>query len=145
MIRRNTNHSNTASRGQATLIAKAPFLQYVPFLYVSALTGLRARKLFDVILDVADARQLRIQTAEVNRVMQDLIQRQMPPQKPGEEVKLLYASQIGTAPPTFAIVSNRPQDVPESYQRYLANGFREAWAFTGSPLRLRFTSRGARR
>jgi GTP-binding protein len=137
--------SNTASRGQATLIAKAPFLQYVPFLYVSALTGLRARKLFDVILDVADARQLRIQTAEVNRVMQDLIQRQMPPQKPGEEVKLLYASQIGTAPPTFAIVSNRPQDVPESYQRYLMHGFRSAWPFPGSPVRLRFTSRGASR
>jgi GTP-binding protein len=137
--------SNTASRGEATLIAKAPFLQYVPFLYVSALTGLRARKLFDLILEVADARQQRIQTAEVNRVMQDLIQRQMPPQKPGEEVKLLYASQIGTAPPTFAIVSNRPQDVPESYQRYLMHGFRSAWPFPGSPVRLRFTSRGAGR
>ena len=62
----------------------------------------------------------------------------------GEEVKLLYASQIGTAPPTFAIVSNRPRDVPESYQRYLANGFREVWPFPGSPLRLKFTSRGAK-
>ena len=58
-------------------------------------------------------------------------------------MKLLYASQIGTAPPTFAIVSNRPLDVPESYQRYLANGFREVWPFTGSPLRLKFTSRGS--
>lgn len=137
--------SNTASRGQAALIAKAPFLQYVPFLYVSALTGLRARKLFDLILEVADARQQRIRTSEVNRIMQELIQRQMPPQKPGEEVKLLYASQIGTAPPTFAIVSNRPQDVPESYQRYLLHGFRSAWAFPGSPVRLKLTSRGAGR
>ena len=135
--------SNTASRGQAALIQKAPFLQYVPFLYVSALTGLRARKLFDLIIEVADARQGRVKTAEVNRVMQELIQRQMPPQKPGEEVKLLYASQIGTAPPTFAIVSNRPHDVPESYQRYLMHGFRSAWPFPGSPVRLRFTSRGA--
>ena len=67
------------------------------------------------------------------------------PQQPGQEVKLLYASQIGIAPPTFAIVTNRPDDVPESYQRYLANGFREAWPFTGAPVRLRFTSRGARR
>ena len=70
------------------------------------------------------------------------MQRAQPPQKPGEEVKLLYASQIGTAPPTFAIVSNRPDDVPESYQRYLVHGFREAWGSSGSPLRIKFTSRG---
>ena len=67
----------------------------------------------------------------------------MPPQKPGEEVKLLYASQVGTAPPVIAIVSNRPEDVPESYQRYLTHGFRAAWKFPGSPLRLKFTARGA--
>ena len=60
-------------------------------------------------------------------------------------MKQLYASQIAVAPPTIAIVSNRPDDVPESYQRYLHNGFREAWPFTGAPVRLRFTSRGARR
>ena len=64
---------------------------------------------------------------------------------PGEEVKLLYASQIGTAPPTLAIVSNRPDEVPESYQRYLVHGFREAWPFPGSPLRLKFTRRGSKR
>jgi len=74
-----------------------------------------------------------------------LVERNAPPQKPGEEVKLLYASQIDTAPPTLAIVSNRPDEVPESYQRYLAHGFREAWPFTGSPLRLKFTRRGSRR
>lgn len=62
-----------------------------------------------------------------------------------EAVELLYASQIDTAPPTLAIVSNRPDEVPESYQRYLAHGFREAWPFTGSPLRLKFTRRGSRR
>jgi GTP-binding protein len=135
--------SNTAERGQASLIERVPFLQYVPFLYVSALTGQRVRKLFDLIVEVAEARQVRIKTSEVNRVLQELVDRQMPPQKPGEEVKLLYASQIGTAPPTFAIVSNRPHDVPESYQRYLVHGFRRAWAFPGSPVRVRFTSRGA--
>jgi len=135
--------SNTAARGQAELVAKAPFLQYVPFVYVSSLTGQRVRKVFDLIVDVADARQLRIKTAEVNRILQELVERQMPPQKPGEAVNLLYASQVGTAPPTIAIVSNRPDDVPESYQRYLVHGFRAAWSFTGSPLRLKFTARGA--
>jgi GTP-binding protein len=137
--------ANTARQGQDALIAKAPFLRYVPFLYVSALTGQRVRKILELIIEVADGRELRVPTAEVNRVLADLIERNAPPQKPGEEVKLLYASQIGTAPPTLAIVSNRPDEVPESYQRYLAHGFREVWPFPGSPLRLKFTRRGSRR
>jgi GTP-binding protein len=137
--------ANTARQGQEALIAKAPFLRYVPFLYVSSLTGQRVRKVLDLIVQVAEGRQVRVPTAEVNRVLATLVERNAPPQKPGEEVKLLYASQIGTAPPTLAIVSNRPDEVPESYQRYLAHGFREAWPFTGSPLRLKFTRRGSRR
>jgi GTP-binding protein len=137
--------SGTAQRGEAALVARVPFLEYVPFVYLSALTGQRVRKVLDLILEVAEARTGRIQTSEVNRVLEELIARQMPPQKPGEAVKLLYASQIETGPPTFAIVSNRPDDVPESYQRYLTHGFRSAWPFQGSPLRLKFTSRGARR
>ncbi len=137
--------ANTAHQGQEALVAKAPFLRYVPFLYVSAVTGQRVRKVLDLILEVAADRERRVPTAEVNKVLASLIERNAPPQKPGEEVKLLYASQIATAPPTLAIVSNRPDEVPESYQRYLANGFREAWPFTGSPLRLKFTSRGSRR
>jgi GTP-binding protein len=137
--------ANTAHQGQEALVAKAPFLRYVPFLYVSALTGQRVRKVLDLIVEVAEGRERRVPTAEVNKVLATLIERNAPPQKPGEEVKLLYASQIATAPPTLAIVSNRPDEVPESYQRYLAHGFREAWPFTGSPLRLKFTSRGSRR
>jgi len=137
--------ANTARQGQEALVAKAPFLRYVPFLYVSALTGQRVRKVLDLIVEVAEGRERRVPTAEVNKVLATLIERNAPPQKPGEEVKLLYASQIATAPPTLAIVSNRPDEVPESYQRYLVHGFREAWPFTGSPLRLKFTSRGSRR
>jgi GTP-binding protein len=136
--------ANTARQGQDALIAKAPFLRYVPFLYVSALTGQRIRKVLDLIIEVAEGREVRVPTAEVNKILAELIQRNAPPQKPGEEVKLLYASQIGTAPPTLAIVSNRPEEVPESYQRYLVNGFRQAWPFPGSPLRLKFTRRGSR-
>jgi GTP-binding protein len=138
-------NANTARQGQEALIAKAPFLRYVPFLYVSALTGQRVRKILDLIVQVAEGRELRVPTAEVNKVLAELVERNAPPQKPGEEVKLLYASQIGTAPPTLAIVSNRPDEVPESYQRYLVHGFREAWPFPGSPLRLKFTRRGSRR
>lgn len=137
--------SQTAKRGQDSLVERVPFLRYVPFIYTSALTGQRVRQVLDEILTVAEARQRRVQTAEVNKVLQDLLQRHAPPQRPGEEVKLLYASQIRVAPPTIAIVSNRPDDVPEAYQRYLIHGFRDAWDFHGSPLVLRFTARGSRR
>jgi len=137
--------SNTAKRGEEILVKKAPFLQYVPFVYVSARTGQRVRKVLDVALEVAESRARRIATSEVNQVLESLVQRQQPPQQAGEEVKLLYASQIGTTPPAFAIVSNRPDDVPESYQRYLLHGFRSAWGFTGAPVRLKFSARSGRR
>jgi len=137
--------TNTAKRGEEILVKKAPFLQFVPFVYVSARTGQRTRKVLDIALEVAEARARRIATSEVNQVLENLVQRQQPPQQAGEEVKLLYASQIGTTPPAFAIVSNRPDDVPESYQRYLLNGFRNAWGFTGAPVRLKFSARSGRR
>jgi len=136
--------ANTARRGQETLIAKAPFLAHVPFIYVSSLSGQRVRKILDLILEVAEARSRRVTTAEVNRVLNALIEKNNPPQQLGEPIKLLYASQIGTEPPGFAIVSNRPDEVPESYQRYLLNGFRSAWQFTGAPVRLKFTRRGSK-
>jgi GTP-binding protein len=138
--------ANTAKRGQDLLTEKAPFLSFVPFVYTSAETGQRVSKLSDLIIAVAEARERRVPTAEVNQVLEDLIQRNAPPQKPGEEVKLLYASQVGTRPPAFAIVCNRPADVPEAYQRYLLNGFRAAWGFDGAPVRLKFKrrSRGRR-
>jgi GTP-binding protein len=130
--------ANTAIRGEKELATKAPFLNFIPFLYVSAKTGQRVTKLFDLILTVAGERQKRVPTAEVNRVLEALVRRQQPPQPVGESVRLFYASQIGTAPPRFAIVANRPDAIPESYSRYLVNGFREAWAFTGAPVNLRF-------
>jgi GTP-binding protein len=137
--------AQTAQRGEMTVTERAPFLNFVPFLYVSAATGQRVHQLLDLICAVADEREKRVQTAEVNKVLEQLVQRNSPPQRPGEEVKLLYASQVGTSPPTIAIVTNRPDDVPEAYQRYLVNGFRDAWDFRGSPLRLKFTARGSKR
>jgi len=136
--------SNTAKRGEEELREKAPFLRYVKFVYLSATTGQRVHQLPELILEVAAARERRIATAEVNKVLEELVQKSNPPQKPGEEVKLLYASQVGTAPPVFAIVCSRPDAIPESYERYLINGFRKAWSFEGSPLRLKFKRRSGR-
>jgi GTPase len=130
--------ANTATRGEEELRSRAPFLQYLPFVYVSAKTGQRVPRLLDVLLTVAAERGKRVPTAEVNRVLEALLARQQPPQPVGEPVRLFYASQIGTAPPRFAVVANRPESIPESYARYLVHGFREAWAFTGAPLALKF-------
>jgi GTP-binding protein len=129
--------SNTAVRGESEVMERAPSLEFVPFLYLSAKTGQRVPKLLDLIAAVAAEREKRVPTAEVNRVLGALVDRQQPPQPVGESVRLLYASQIGTAPPRFAIVSNRPEAIPESYARYLVKGFREAWQFTGSPVNLK--------
>ncbi len=130
--------TNMAKRGEDILTEKAPFLKHVPFLYGSAETGQRIRQLFDLIIEVTEARDRRVATAEVNKVLEALVERTNPPQKPGAEVKILYGTQIGTAPPRFAIVCNRPEAIPEAYQRYLVNGFRRAWKFTGSPVRVSY-------
>jgi GTP-binding protein len=129
--------SNTAIKGQKEIVERAPFLEAAPFVYLSALTGQRARRLLDLIIEVAEARKRRVATAEVNRTLRALVDRSQPPQTSGPEVKLLYGSQVASAPPTFALVSNNPEAIPESYQRYLVNGFRQQWGFTGTPIRLK--------
>jgi GTP-binding protein len=137
--------TNTARDGERDIKARAPFLEFIPFFYVSAKTGQRVSKLLDAILTVAEERQKRVPTAEVNRVLEELLARQQPPQPVGESVRLFYATQVGTAPPRFAVVANRPEAIPESYSRYLHNGFREAWEFTGAPLTIKFRRKRGRR
>ena len=137
--------TNTAVQGERDNKARAPFLQFIPFYYVSAKTGQRVTKLLDAIVAVAEARKKRVPTAEVNRVLEALLARQQPPQPVGDSVRLFYATQVGTAPPRFAVVANRPEAIPESYTRYLHNGFREAWEFTGAPLTIKFRRKKGRR
>ena len=122
--------------------ARVPNLQWVPFLFVSALTGQRVRKVLDLILEVNVARGRRIETHEVNEVMEKLVRRQPPPLHRGRAVKLKYATQVMASPPTFAVFSNFPKSLPASYVRYLHNGFRDAWSFMGTPIRIRL--RGGR-
>jgi GTP-binding protein len=137
--------TNTAIEGEKVNQERAPFLKFIPFYYVSALTGQRVIKLLDAIVSVAEERKKRVPTAEVNRVLEALLARQQPPQPVGESVRLFFATQVGTAPPRFAVVSNRPEAIPESYTRYLHNGFREAWDFTGAPLTIKFRRKKGRR
>ena len=136
--------ANTAHRGEVELAEKAPFLADVPFVYTSALTGQRVRKVLDLIFEVAAEREKRVTTSQVNQLLETLVEKSGPPQKMGEEVRLLFASQVGVAPPVIAIISNRPDDVAESYRRYLEHGFREAFGFKGVPMRIKFGSRGSK-
>jgi GTP-binding protein len=137
--------TGTAKRGQEDVADRAAFLEAVPFLYVSALTGQRVRQVLERIIEVAAERERRVPTADVNRVLRALAERNQPPQHHGQEVKLLYGSQVGTRPPTFALVVSRPKAIPEAYRRYLERGFRSAWGFRGSPLRIRFRARRSNR
>ena len=115
---------------------KAPYLNFVPFLFASAKTGLRVNRVLDLILAVDEERQKRITTSEVNQRLGELLARLQPPQAAGREVRLNYATQVQTSPPTIAVFGNHPELVEEHYVRYLHNGFREAWGFTGNPLRI---------
>jgi GTP-binding protein len=115
---------------------KAPYLKFVPFLFTSALTGQRVNTVLDRILEVELEREKRITTSEVNQKLGELLARRQPPQAAGREIKLNYATQVETSPPTIAVFGNAPDLVEEHYIRYLHNGFRGYWGFTGNPLRI---------
>ncbi len=115
---------------------KAPYLRFVPFLFVSAKTGQRVSKILELLVEVNDERHKRVSTSDVNERLSELLARRQPPQAAGREIKLNYATQVEVAPPTIAVFGNNPDLVEEHYIRYLHNGFREAWAFTGNPLRI---------
>jgi GTPase len=133
--------TNTAIEFERSLHARAPALKWVPVLFTSALTGQRVHKVLDLVLEVADNRETRIPTSRVNEVLQQLLQRKNPPQFRGLVVKMHYASQVAVKPPTFVIFVNHPKGVPEHFMRYLHNGFRAAWGFMGTPLRLRLRAK----
>lgn len=126
----------SAARFEKECREKAPYLAFVPFLFASAKTGLRVTKVLDVIVEVAAERMKRITTSEVNDRLGQLVARLQPPQASGREVRLMYATQVDVAPPTFAVFGNHPDLVAEHYVRYLHNGFRESWGFRGNPVRI---------
>jgi GTPase len=131
----------TAPNFEKSLHEKAPFLKWVPTVFISALTGQRVQRLLPQILEIQEERNRRIATHEVNEVLRELTSRARPPHAQGRPVKLLYATQVSVAPPTFIIWCNIPDAVPESYVRYLHNGFRDRWGFVGSPIRINLRRR----
>jgi GTP-binding protein len=118
------------------------FLDYVPVLFVSALTGQRVEQVLPTALRVQEERLIRIPTAELNRVVQEAVARHAPPSKAGKRLKFYYATQAAVDPPTFVFFVNDPRLVHFSYERYLENRLREHYGFLGTPLRLSFRKRG---
>jgi GTP-binding protein len=126
----------TADKFRKDLVEKIPYFEWVPFLFTSATTGQRVQKVLDVILEVEAERNKRITTSQINDTLEELVQRRQPPQAAGNEVRLIYATQVETAPPTIAVFGNHPDLVQEHYIRYLHNGFRDRYGFVGNPLRI---------
>ncbi len=127
----------TAASYEKKIHDRIPFLAWVPFLFTSALTGQRLRKALDLVLEVQEERKRRIETHEVNEVLESIVRRQPPPHHRGRPVKIKYGTQVATGPPTFTLFANFPKEVPAHYIRYLHNGFRSAWTFKGTPIRIR--------
>jgi GTP-binding protein len=120
------------------------FLDYVPIVHLSALTGERTPKLLELIDKVARARRLRIKTPDLNRFIAEATAKN-PPVSPGSKhVRILYAAQTGVAPPTFVLFTNVATKFHFSYQRYLVNELRARFDFVGTPIRLQVRRRSPR-
>jgi GTP-binding protein len=117
------------------------YLPFAPIVFVSALTGQRIGKIMAEVDNVMAQYTKRVTTSELNRVFSEATERHHAPLFQGRRVKFYYATQVGTKPPTFVIFTNRPEGIHFSYERYLVNSFREAFGFTGTPLRLMFRGR----
>jgi GTP-binding protein len=114
------------------------FLPWAPIVLLSAQTGHGVSALLDAVDRVAQARGSRVTTGELNRMLAKATAGYAPKADKGDKpVHILYGSQIGVAPPTFAISINHDVDLHFSYKRYLENQIREAFGFEGTPIRLK--------
>lgn len=119
------------------------FMSYVPFVFVSAKTGQRLDKLFDIIKFVAEKNSIRISTGKLNDVLAYATSRVQPPSDKGKRLKIYYMTQPTTKPPTFVTFVNKAELFHFSYQRYLENQIRETFGLEGTPVRFIVRERGA--
>ena len=111
------------------------YMPYAEIMYVSAKTGQRLNKLYDMIDMVIDSQTLRIQTGVLNEIMMEAVAMQQPPSDKGKRLKLYYITQVSVKPPTFVIFVNDKELMHFSYTRYLENKIREAFGFRGTSLK----------
>ncbi len=111
------------------------FMSYVPFIFISAKTGQRVEKLFEMIKFVADQNSMRISTGMLNDVLAYATARVQPPSDKGRRLKIYYMTQASTKPPTFVMFVNRADLFHFSYQRYIENQIRTTFGLEGTPVR----------
>lgn len=111
------------------------FMSYAEIMYISALTGQRLTKLFDMIEMVIQNQTLRIATGVLNEIMMEAVAMQQPPSDKGKRLKLFYITQVAVKPPTFVIFVNDKELMHFSYTRYIENKVREAFGFRGTSLK----------
>ena len=136
--------SNTAKKFQDQVKDAAKFLNFAPVLTISALTGVRVRKIFDLVDSVHSQFDTRINTGKLNRIVEKATQKNEPSLFRGKRLKFYYATQITSKPPTFVCFVNYPQAVHFSYKRYLLNQIRMGTGLNKTPIRLIFRQRTGR-
>ena len=115
---------------------KFSFMPYADILFISAVTGQRLQNLFTEIDKVRQSQTLRVQTGVLNEIMAEACALKQPPSDKGKRLRLYYITQVSIEPPTFVIFVNDRELFHFSYQRYIENRIRDAFSFTGTPIKL---------
>ncbi|MBC8219377.1 MAG: ribosome biogenesis GTPase Der [Proteobacteria bacterium] len=110
------------------------FISFAPILFVSAKTGQRVPLIFEKILSVHAQYVRRIQTSDLNTILQLIVNQHPPPSKSGRPTNVYYGNQVSVAPPTFVFMTNNPDKTNFAYERYITNQFRYHFGFEGTPL-----------
>lgn len=126
--------TKTMETYRKTVQEKLSFMLYAPVLFISARTGQRVQKLYEMIQYVANQAAMRIQTGVLNVVLNEAVAMVQPPSDKGKRLKLYYMTQIRVKPPTFAIFCNRSELFHFSYARYIENQLRKNFGFEGTPI-----------
>ena len=128
--------TGTLEKYKKEVYNKLSYLTYAPIIFISAKTGQRVDKLFNLIKKVANNNAMRIPTATLNQVINEAIAVVQPPTDKGKRLKILYATQAQTKPPTFVIFVNNKELFHFSYERYLVNQIRRNFDLEGTPVRI---------
>ncbi len=129
-----TKDNDTTKAFIKSIREELSFLSYAPILFISAKTGQRVNKIFELVNFVANQHAQRISTGLLNEVIQEAIVMNRPPSRKGQSLKILYATQVGVKPPKIVVFVNDPERLHFSYERYLENKIREAFGFEGTPV-----------
>jgi GTP-binding protein len=127
--------TKTMQRYLTAIETELSYMPYAPKLFISARTGQRVDKLFDLIQTAAQNSALRVRTGVLNEVLVEAMAMNQPPADKGRALKIYYVTQVSVKPPTFVLFVNDPELSHFSYTRYLENQFRQAFGFKGTPIR----------